>query len=566
LTLCILASLTGSTAQAWQVLTQPSAPEAAAKKAPWQRLLTAADAQSVERFETKAAQAFVAGRYAEATAVTRSVVDWRSRVQGADHWQTQDARRLAQFYQRYETLSPEQRRRLLALSQTLDEARPQIELGLAKARSTLERALDLSRQVFGENHFATAARYHDLGILLRVGGKPTEALPHARKALQLRQQILGEEHPQTAQSLSSLALVLQALGRYDEAEVPLREALRMCRHVLGEEHLDTAAAYHQLARYLMARGEHAEAGPYFQKAVALRSKLLGEAHPDTRSSREAQARNLHAEGAAVATKVEPPKKDLVSLPRAEEKAAKVPAPPPTKAPPVSIVPPPAAAPRMPVTTAAPPVQRPAPWLANGYGELLFAGVVAILLLVIAVGLGRLLVGAGRALAEAGSRAPAATVPTPEPVPTEFPPAGSTERPREYPWTPSQLCTICWVFGVGAGGVAAGINLARMGKRGALVPCAVAGFALALLQTALFVYVLPPQTSAGAYMLINLAYSLVFYGAQKSTFDDWKAVHWAPGDTGRYYRPSRMGQLFRVSVGCALLQVVLALPLVLSGIG
>src|SRR5262249_52465134 len=124
------------------------------------------------------------GKDAEAQAAAREVLAIRRRVQGAGHWQTEDARR--------------QVRRL-----------EQIANLAADARAELAR---------GAMQMAEAER-------LDAQGGYAEAQPLYRKALDLHLKLLGEDHPETVRSSNNLAGNLHHQGRYAEAQPLFQKAL-----------------------------------------------------------------------------------------------------------------------------------------------------------------------------------------------------------------------------------------------------------------------------------------------------------------------------------------------------
>ena len=67
---------------------------------------------------------------------------------------------------------------------------------------------------------------------LNAQGKYDEAEPLYRKALEIRRQVLGEDHPETATRYNNLASNLDAQGKYAEAEPLHRRALEIRRRAL----------------------------------------------------------------------------------------------------------------------------------------------------------------------------------------------------------------------------------------------------------------------------------------------------------------------------------------------
>jgi CHAT domain-containing protein len=165
-----------------------------------------------------------------------------------------------------------------------------------EAGPLLQKALDIRRQVLGEDHPDTARSYNNLAMNLHAQGKYAEAGPLLQKALDIWRQALGEDHPSTATGYNNVAMILNAQGKYAEAGPLYQKALDICRQVLGEDHPHTAGSYHNVAFNLHAQGKYAEAGPLYQKALDIRRQVLGENHRDTAQSYNNVAGNMGDQG------------------------------------------------------------------------------------------------------------------------------------------------------------------------------------------------------------------------------------------------------------------------------
>jgi tetratricopeptide (TPR) repeat protein len=275
----------------------PAADQPAPEPPPGQRVLSGDDAQRVEGLEKKIPALWQAGKDAEARAAAREVLAIRRRVQGAGHWQTEDARRQVRRLEQIATLAAGARAELArAAGQMAEAERLDAQVKYAAAEPLYRKALAIRRQLLGEDHPDTALGYHNLASNLRAQGRYAQALPLFQKALDLRRKLLGEDHPDTALSYNDLAYNLLAQGRATEAQPLFQKALDLYRKLLGEDHPRTAIVYHNLAGSLLARGRYAEAQPLFEKALDLCRKRLGENHPDTATSYNNLAGSLESQG------------------------------------------------------------------------------------------------------------------------------------------------------------------------------------------------------------------------------------------------------------------------------
>src|SRR5262249_51034575 len=165
---------------------------------------------------------------------------------------------------------------------------------------------------------------------------------------------------------------------------------------------------------------------------------------------------------------------------------------------------------------------------------------------------------------AGSNGPAEPVRHASPEPPRVPaaevqrePAGQVPvgaaRSEDRPWTPLQVFAMSFLFGPVAGGVIAGINFARLGKRQYLVPSILAGAVLFVLVAGAS-FLVPGTAGNTVGLLANLGVGYGLLWAQQPSFAAWKAAMWAPAKEGEPYKSSRFGQLFLVSLVCLGIEV------------
>jgi serine/threonine protein kinase/Tfp pilus assembly protein PilF len=147
-----------------------------------------------------------------------------------------------------------------------------------------ERALEIHREVLGDDHPDTLASIHETGVLLHGQGMLAEAEPYFREALEGRRRVLGDDDPDTLRSISNMGLLLQAQGHPTDAEPYYREALEALRRVRGDDHPATLEAINNMGFLRSAQGRWADAEPYYREALDGFRRVLGDEHQSTLDS------------------------------------------------------------------------------------------------------------------------------------------------------------------------------------------------------------------------------------------------------------------------------------------
>ena len=84
-----------------------------------------------------------------------------------------------------------------------------------------------------------AKSINNLAVLYNNQGKYSKAEILYKQALELRKNLLGEDHPDIAESLNNLAYLYHTQGRYLEGETLYLQALELFKNLLGEDHPNT---------------------------------------------------------------------------------------------------------------------------------------------------------------------------------------------------------------------------------------------------------------------------------------------------------------------------------------
>ena len=159
------------------------------------------------------------------------------------------------------------------------------DLGLfAEAEKHMARALDLRRQVLGEEDASLVTGMSDLAAVFMREAKYDEADRLLARSLQTARRTLGELHPDTLTTVSMLGRLYVSQGKHSEAEALYLKLLEDRQRVLGEHHLDTLETMGALASLYWRQGRYAEAEPVREKVVEFQRRVLGEEHPGTLTS------------------------------------------------------------------------------------------------------------------------------------------------------------------------------------------------------------------------------------------------------------------------------------------
>jgi tetratricopeptide (TPR) repeat protein len=268
-----------------------------ASKPQWQRYLTGEDTGKAAELAREQARLQAAGKFDEALKVAQSLADLRTKAQGADHWQTVDARHQVTAIRQVLKQDAAGRKEYADVALLQSQSAALQARGRYREAETLQaKSLAIYRKVLGEEHPVTALAYNNLANIQHSQGKYAQADESLRNALVIWRKVLGEDHPETARGYNNLAIGLRAQGRYPQAEAACRKALTIRRKVLGEEHSDTAGSYNSLGNVQNAQARYAQAEESYRKALAITRKLLGEEHALTAQSYNNLGVGLDAQG------------------------------------------------------------------------------------------------------------------------------------------------------------------------------------------------------------------------------------------------------------------------------
>lgn len=255
----------------------------------------------------------IQGRYLEAEAEYRILLDVRTARLGAEHPDTLRTRHACANMLRDRRLSDEAEAEYQAVlvtqtrilgaehSDTLKTRHShagalQLLGRYAEAEAQYEIVLDALTRLLGADHFTTLETRHDRAMVLRRAGRSGEARVQYEAVLDAQTRHLGTEHPTTLNTRHSRADVLNDLGHYIEAEAEYQTVLNIQTRLLGAEHPDTLGTRHGRANTLRLLGRSNESRSEYVALLDLRTRLLGAEHPDTLNIRHSLALVLQDQG------------------------------------------------------------------------------------------------------------------------------------------------------------------------------------------------------------------------------------------------------------------------------
>lgn len=264
---------------------------------PYRRVLTEADQEKADKFESQLIELTSVDKYPEAIKVAEQLLELCARVQGAEHHEVVTQRFRLESLRKLGAATPAQRAEWAEAMRAASAAAAAKGPGAgARTVAAMQKLCTLSDTLLGPRHPDTASIHTQLGHALDDLGKHAEAETELRKALDIYQKSYGDQHPETAICRNSLASTVQARRNFDGAEALYRSARATLEQTLGPEHPYTITTMNNLGSNLYARGKYKEAEGVHREVLAIRLKLFGEEDANTVMSHGNVAACLNGQG------------------------------------------------------------------------------------------------------------------------------------------------------------------------------------------------------------------------------------------------------------------------------
>ncbi len=146
------------------------------------------------------------------------------------------------------------------------------------AQPLLENALEIRRNLLGEEHLDVAAGQYELAMLYSLQRDPRDAALHQR-ALEIRRELLGPDHMTVAESLLGIGDARLNRLKPNQALPYFKQALDIAERHLGPDHVETARISSNVAIAYWVNREPAKALPGLQRSIRILGSTLGPEHP-----------------------------------------------------------------------------------------------------------------------------------------------------------------------------------------------------------------------------------------------------------------------------------------------
>ncbi len=154
----------------------------------------------------------------------------------------------------------------------------QIKQDYKKALEFFEKALDLRKRLFDDQHPLIAQSYNDLGFIYACMGQKYKSIPFYIEAMKRYEKCFGDNHIDTANIYNNLGEAYRYTEQYSKAYPLIRKAMEIREREQGIDVLDTAMSYNTMGVYYAGIGEYPKSIEYLTKSLHIINSTLGSEH------------------------------------------------------------------------------------------------------------------------------------------------------------------------------------------------------------------------------------------------------------------------------------------------
>lgn len=138
---------------------------------------------------------------------------------------------------------------------------------LESAVESFHEALQIQRDILGQDHIEVAKTLHNIGVCHRHGDNLELALENYIEAHEILEASLGRDHIDTVRTLHNIGGVYRRQKEYTKAMECFKEVLDVRRDLLGDDHPSVAITLVSMAAALRRCGRKEEANKFYAAAV-----------------------------------------------------------------------------------------------------------------------------------------------------------------------------------------------------------------------------------------------------------------------------------------------------------
>jgi len=150
-----------------------------------------------------------------------------------------------------------------------------------KALEHLDKAYEIYKIIYRENHIAIAWYYNNRGIVYDLKGEYKKALKDKKKSLEIKKEIYKGEHPDIALTLQNIGVTYDRLNQHEAAIKCYEYSLNIQKRIYGKNHPAVADSLNNIGVTLRELGKYEEALEYSDKSLDMIKNIYGgKDHPN----------------------------------------------------------------------------------------------------------------------------------------------------------------------------------------------------------------------------------------------------------------------------------------------
>lgn len=150
---------------------------------------------------------------------------------------------------------------------------------LTDAQILVKKALDILDSHPNSEYFQERAIiYTAKGNVCLLEGRFGDSIDWFHQALEIHKQVSGEDHPATMTIYNNIGLIYHALGRYEDALAAYQQVREIAERRWGEKHPNTTSVYRNIGNVYRTKRKYRDALKWYEKTAEIREEIYGKDH------------------------------------------------------------------------------------------------------------------------------------------------------------------------------------------------------------------------------------------------------------------------------------------------